>query len=239
MKKYSVIITETLERSVDIDAKSEEDALNIAEKEYSNGDHVLTYEDHINTSFSTCRPQKIYLKYMEDKEKYALIKKNKILMEMLQRDLYDVYMFDQMTTGEYMLGKDVSSYIDIKDHYSTFFLVLKDWKKFINNLDKDYLSNDALNLYNIIIKKRDKLYNMEQFTDKYNKLEEEIENNCKELLKLCESFLHEYESYPDEDDAIRYAEEMERLNDYYIEMRENGTTDNVIRRDVAYTETFI
>lgn len=53
MKKYYITITETLERTIDIVAESEEEALNIAEEEYKNGEHVLDYEDHVNTDFST------------------------------------------------------------------------------------------------------------------------------------------------------------------------------------------
>lgn len=36
-----------------------------------------------------------------------------------------------------------------------------------------------------------------------------------------------------------YLVEMEQLNEYYIEIREDGTTDGVIRKDIAYTETYI
>ena len=41
------------------------------------------------------------------------------------------------------------------------------------------------------------------------------------------------------EDAIQYAYEMDQLDDYYIEVQDDGFTDNVIRLDVAYTETFI
>lgn len=53
MERYYITITETLERTIEIVAESEEEALYTAEKEYQNGEHVLDYEDHVNTDFST------------------------------------------------------------------------------------------------------------------------------------------------------------------------------------------
>ena len=67
----------------------------------------------------------------------------------------------------------------------------------------------------------------------------ELETETKKVLEDVENYLHEFEEYPSEDDAIQYADEMERLENYYIEEREDGTSDNVIRLDIAYTETFI
>lgn len=59
MKRYYITITETLERTIDIVAESEEEALNIAEEEYQNGEHVLDYEDHVNTDFSTYKVESL------------------------------------------------------------------------------------------------------------------------------------------------------------------------------------
>ena len=57
----------------------------------------------------------------------------------------------------------------------------------------------------------------------------ELETETKKVLQDVENYLHDFESYPSEDDAIQYADEMERLENYYIEEREDGTSDNVIR----------
>lgn len=185
--------------------------------------------------------KKLYLKDMETEKRNYLIKLNKKLMYQLQDDLYRYEMDRQLEEGENMFGKDSYKYIEMRDHYSSFYLVLKDWSKFIENLDSDYIANDdAIKLYNKIIKKRDKLYNMDDpYSDKYYGLDAKIEEDCKNLLKYCENQLHEYEKTPEEDDAIEYADEMEQLEGYYIEEREDGTSDNVIRLDVSYTECFI
>ena len=42
-----------------------------------------------------------------------------------------------------------------------------------------------------------------------------------------------------EDDASRYADEMDQLDVYYIEENEDGSTDGVIRQDIAFTECYI
>lgn len=185
--------------------------------------------------------KKEYLKDMETEKRNYIIKLNRKLMEQLQADLYEYEMNTQQEEGELMFGKDSYKYIEIKDHYSSFYLVLKNWRQFIDNLDTDYFSpNGQDELYKKIIEKREKLDNMDDpYSDDFYNLEDEIEKDCKELLKLCENQLHEYEQTPNEDDAIQYADEMERLEDYYIEIREDGTSDNVIRLDVSYTETFI
>lgn len=36
-----------------------------------------------------------------------------------------------------------------------------------------------------------------------------------------------------------YLNEMNQLEGYYIEEREDGSSDNVIRYDISYTKTFI
>lgn len=43
----------------------------------------------------------------------------------------------------------------------------------------------------------------------------------------------------DKKEMIDYTEEMEQLNDYYININEDGSSDDVICLDVSYTETFI
>lgn len=185
--------------------------------------------------------KKIYLTEMKEEKRNELIKKNSKLIEKLQNDLYEYYMFEQEEEGRYMLGDELHKYIDIKDDYNSFFLVLKDWYQFINNLDADYLAKEeAMDLYKTIKEKQEKLENIcDCYSDEFYDLNAEIEEDCKKLLSYCEEQLHTYEQYPDEDDAIRYNDEMEQLEGYYIEEREDGTSDNVIRLDVAFTETFI
>lgn len=184
--------------------------------------------------------KKLFINELEEEKRNEIIKKNQKLENRLLQDLYEYNMFLQEEEGREMFGKDSYKYIDIKDHYSSFYLVLKNWNEFIENLNIDYIYNDdAIKLYNEIIKDRDTLYNMDTYSDNFNDLDEKIEEKTKKLLQYCEKQLHEYENIGNIDDAIEYADETDQLNDYYIEVRDDGTSDNVIRLDVAFTETFI
>ena len=80
---------------------------------------------------------------------------------------------------------------------------------------------------------------MDPYSENYDRLEDWLFNNTEIVLHDIENYLHEYENYPDLDDAIQYADEMDQLNDYYIEIQDDGSSDNVIRLDVAFTECFI
>ena len=49
MKTYTVVITETLQRTVYIDAKSAEEAQDVAEERYRNEEIVLDWGDYQDT----------------------------------------------------------------------------------------------------------------------------------------------------------------------------------------------
>ena len=59
MKKYYITITETLERTIEIVANDENEAKDMAEEQYKNGEIVLDYEDHIETSYSTWKIEEL------------------------------------------------------------------------------------------------------------------------------------------------------------------------------------
>ena len=183
--------------------------------------------------------KKIYINNLDTEKRNYIIKLNKKLLDQLQEDLYDVQMDQQLDCFECMLDKKGRDALEYHDHYSSFYYTIKNWRNFIDGLDKDYLSTEALDVYDKIINKIKELDEMDPYSDEYYNLDAELEEECKKILKDVEDLLHSYEDYPSEDDAIQYADEMERLNDYYIEEREDGTSDNVIRLDIAYTECFI
>lgn len=183
--------------------------------------------------------KKIYINELETEKRNNLIKNNSKLIEMLQNDLYDNQMELQYIEGENIINKEGRNAIRYHDHYNSFYYTLSDWRKFYQNIDYTFLSDDAGRLADEITKNIDKMEQLEYYNDDYYKLEEENEEKAKEILKEIEDILHQYEDYPSEDDAIQYADEMERLNDYYIEEREDGTTDGVIRKDINYTECYI
>ena len=59
MKKYYITITETLERTIEIVANDENEAKDMAEEQYKNGEIVLDYEDHINADYSTWKVEEL------------------------------------------------------------------------------------------------------------------------------------------------------------------------------------
>lgn len=183
--------------------------------------------------------KKIFINDLKTEKRNELIKNNSRLINMLQSDLYDNYMTLQYIESKNIMNEEATSAIRYHDHYSSFFYTLEDWRKFYQNIDYSYLSDEASKKADKITKNIDKMDALPEYNDKYYKLDEECEELTKEILQEIENILHTYEECPDEDDAIRYADEMEQLEGYYIEEREDGTTDGVIRKDIAYTECYI
>lgn len=183
--------------------------------------------------------KKIYINELETEKRNELIKKNSKLIELLQRDLYDNNMDLQRIDADNIMNEEAFKAIEYHDHYSSFFYTLKDWRKFYQNIDYAYLSDEAIKKADKITKNIEKIDAFPEYNDEYYKLDEESEELAKEILKEIENILHAYEEYPSEDDAIEYADEMEQLEEYYIEEREDGTTDEVIRKDIAFTECYI
>lgn len=183
--------------------------------------------------------KKMYLKDMDDEKLLYLIKLNSKLEARLAEYLIENLMFQQEEETKYMLGNDFYNYIDVRDNYSSWFFILKDYRKFLTNIDKDYLSTVEEELYNKLIDKLDTLDTLDLYSENYDNLDNWLEKGSKELLDMIEKELHTYEEYPSIEDILQYNKEMEQLEDYYIEIDDNGGTDNVVRLDVAYTETFI
>lgn len=183
--------------------------------------------------------KKILINNLPEEKRNYIIKLNSKLIRQLQDRLYDVQMDQQLDTFDCCLDKEAQNAIEYHDHYSSFYYTIKDWRKFINGVDKDYLSLEGLDTYNNIIEKMNELDSIYPYSDRYYDLDAELEEESKKVLKDIEDLLHSYEDYPSEDDAIQYADEMEELEEYYIEEHEDGTSDNVIRLDIAYVETFI
>lgn len=183
--------------------------------------------------------KKIFINDLEENKRNELIKKNSKLVNKLQGDLYESNMEMQYIDSKNIMNDEALRSIEYHDNYSSFFYTLKDWRKFITNIDVNYLSEEARKTADIIYKKIDILDGMDPWSENYNNLEDWLFNKTEEVLKDVEEYLHSYEEYPEEDEAIRYADEMDQLNEYYIEEREDGSTDGVIRKDIAFTECYI
>jgi len=183
--------------------------------------------------------KKIFLNELETEKRNKLIKNNTKLINQLESDLYESNIEMQYIGSKNIMGDDALRAIEYHDNYNSFFYTLIDWRKFITNIDINYLSEEAQKIANIIYKKIDILDAIDPWSDNYYNLDAWLEKQTKKVLKNIEDYLHTYEEYPSEDDAIEYADDTDRLEDYYIEEREDGTNDGVIRQDIYYTECYI
>ena len=59
MKKFDVEITETLQRTVTVEAASQEEAERMVDRGWSDGDYVLTDEDYVGVDFKTVGEQEL------------------------------------------------------------------------------------------------------------------------------------------------------------------------------------
>lgn len=66
MKKFDVEITETLQRTVTVEAASQEEAERMVERGWRDGDHVLTDEDYVGVDFKTTGEHEFSEKKMLD-----------------------------------------------------------------------------------------------------------------------------------------------------------------------------
>lgn len=64
MNIYKIEITETLQKQIEIEANSKEEAERIAKQKYQNEEIVLSSDDYVDTSISVIE-QKQKKKYME------------------------------------------------------------------------------------------------------------------------------------------------------------------------------
>lgn len=164
---------------------------------------------------------KKYFKDLDTKTKINIILNNNDLMELVSQDYYEQNMEQQQEEGELMFGKDSHKYIEIRDNYNSFYLRLLNWCQFIENLDADYLCYKGIDLYSQIMILKNEYDNIDivENEERFDDLEEELENKCKELLSICENQLHEYEQYNEEDVKCFLEFELEEndlFSDYYI-----------------------
>ena len=66
MKKFDVEITETLQRTVTVEAASQEEAERMVDRGWRDGDYVLTDEDYVGVDFKTTGEHELSEKKMLD-----------------------------------------------------------------------------------------------------------------------------------------------------------------------------
>lgn len=179
---------------------------------------------------------KKYFKDLDTETKVKIVMNNVNLRDKAYNDYYEFSMETQLEEGNLMLGERDNG-IEIRDNYSSFYLILRDWHKFLDKLDSDYLCQDGLDLYNEIVELKEEYENTEMYSDRFNELDEQIDTNCGELLKICEKQLHQYENCTKEDveEHLRFNFDENNLwENYYIIDDDTSKVYN----DVSYTETF-
>lgn len=175
--------------------------------------------------------KKEYLKDMNMEAIKDILKNNNDFYNLVFNDLYEQDMFWQGEEADLMFGKDHYKYIEFHNNYSSFFLTLRNWSAFIDNLDPAYLNAKNIDLYNEIVKLKKEYENIACDTieeeDRFNELEDILEEKSKELLEACEDQLHEYEKadYSIEDLA-EYIVDTGSYEDFYIK-----DNDYILYRD--------
>lgn len=175
--------------------------------------------------------KKKYVKDMEKEEIKKILENNNDFYNLVYNDLYEQDLEWQGEEADLMFGKDHYKYIEIHDNYSSFFLTLKNWSAFLDNLDRDYLNIKNADLYNEIMKLKKEYENIACDTieeeNRYNELEDILEEKSKELLEACEDQLHEYEkgNYSIED-LIDYVMNTFNYEDFYTK-----DNDYILYRD--------
>lgn len=187
---------------------------------------------------------KQYLKDMEIEKQVDILFNNEDIRNVLAERYYEDLMWQQQEEGELMLGKDYHKYIDIEDNYNSFFFRLRDRDKFLDNLDKDYLTQEGIDLYDETYKLYEEYNNMSMYDDadeeqeeRYNGLDLKLDDNCEKLLDICENILHGYENYTDEDLKWFINDEIE-FNHYGKELYILGDDTSKVYEDVSYTRTY-
>lgn len=163
--------------------------------------------------------KKIYIKdIINDKELLEqLLENNDTLGQVVFDRTYNMCMELQNEEFDNLFGNNWQKYINFREHYSSFYLILKDYEQFLDNLDKDYLCKIGLDLYDEILKETD---------------EEIKESKSIALLKVCEEQLKEYENINNDNILEYFIEHIEDYSNlYYIE-----NEDLTLYEDISYTK---
>ena len=187
---------------------------------------------------------KRYLKDMEIEKQVDILFNNEDIRNVLAERYYEDLMLQQQEEGELILGEHWSKYIDFHDNYNSFFLTLKNRNEFLDNLDKNYLTQEGIDLYDETYKLYEEYNNMSMYDDadeeqeeRYNGLDIKLDDNCEKLLQICENCLHGYEDYTDEDLKEFIYNEI-KFNHYGEELYILGNDTSKVYEDVSYTRTY-
>ena len=162
---------------------------------------------------------KTYLDNIE--ELIKAFKGNRKFYNEIYERVYEDFMFMQE-----MDAKDANiKGLDMHDHYSTFYLTIRDRDAFLESaIDNDYLlTKDNINLHKELREALNRFYSMEYSNKQYDNLDRWLDIKAEELMEEWENILHSYED-PSKYDILDYI-----LNnsDIFIDIyKDNYVIDN-------------
>ena len=172
--------------------------------------------------------KKIYLKELKEEELREIIINNEEFLDMYKNRLYEDKIEMQWQDCKCILGTNYYNYIDVIDRYSSFYMRIRDYIEFIDNLDKDYLSADVFDSYELAIKTKEKLF-MEVNEDKQEELECELEELCNTLLADIEKLLHSYKEYPSDNETYEFIVNNCYYEDYYTDSEKKIIYEDIVK----------
>lgn len=156
---------------------------------------------------------KRFLKELNKEEFKKVLEKNSLLYEKVVQNLYENNMFYQNEEYENL---NIKNYVEMRNYYNTFYLKLKDdIIGFYENISTDYLCNDGIKIYNsakIYYKRLQNTKNDDIYCKNFDLLEEKM----KDLLKIIEKQLQEYENVNEDDIFYELYENIEYYEDIYV-----------------------
>ena len=155
---------------------------------------------------------KIEFKELDVETKKIYVDKIEELNNRVYNYIYQENMFMQ---DEELNNMNIKNYVEVKDHYSSFYLVCNDCLELIKNIDKDYLNNNNLILYNELYSLYNKLIELDEDSEEYEKLYEKIEEKTNNFVNGITDQLREYET-------VDYS-----LINEYIEYNDEFINDNM------------
>lgn len=171
---------------------------------------------------------KKYLKDMNKEELKKVFDNSAKIQEYQFNIVLENNMNLQQEYGKMFFGENWYEYIEIHDHYSTFYLKLKSAYKFFDNLGKDvadYLSVENAQTFQDIYKKAKKYYinintRCNYGSNKYYENIEKLEEECNKLLEILENELHSFENIDNNEVFESFCDDVYDNNIYdglYIE----------------------
>ena len=174
---------------------------------------------------------KKYLSKMSKKELEKVLLTHEEFLQFIYNNRMSCDIQDEML--EYinsLFCGNANKIYDVKDHYSSFYLILKNPEMLIESIDKDYLPDFLIELY----EETKKIYNNykdEKYEEKRNKLYDNFESKSKLLLDKIENILKDYETIPTKESIVEYIISNGLYEGCYYE-------DNKIKVDLRHTEEY-